>query len=184
VRPAILVNNAGVGLFGLHADTALEDEQRMLDLNIVTLTRLTKLLLPGIVAQRGKILNVASTAAFQPGPFMAVYYATKAYVLSYSEALAEELASSGVTVTALCPGPTASGFQDKADMHASALVNGKKLPTAAEVADYAMRALDGGKRVAVHGAMNRLMVQSLRLLPRRAVTRTVHAMSRPVAKAA
>jgi len=181
IEPTILVNNAGVGLFGLHAETTLEDEQKMINLNLVALTRLTKLLLPGIIARRGRILNVASTASFQPGPFMAVYYATKAYVLSYSEALAEELAPAGVTVTALCPGPTESGFQDKARMHASALVNGKRLPTAAEVAEYAMVALDRGQRVAVHGCANRAMVQLLRFLPRRAITRTVYRLSRPVA---
>jgi len=138
-----LVNNAGFGLFGKHVDTQLHDEQQMIDVNITALTRLTKLLLPAMVERgRGRLLNVASTAAFQPGPYMAVYYATKAYVLSYSEALAEELRGTGVTVTVLCPGPTTSGFQDKADMHDSALVKGKKLPSAKEVADYAVKAKD------------------------------------------
>ncbi len=179
VRPAVLVNNAGVGLFGRHAETALEDEQRMINLNVVTLTRLTKLLLPGLIAQRGRILNLASTASFQPGPYMAVYYATKAYVLSYSEALAEELADTGVTVTALCPGPTRSGFQDKADMHDSALVKGKKLPTSKEVADFGLRALFAGRRVAVHGWMNAVMAQSVRFMPRRLATYLVAQMSRP-----
>lgn len=178
----VLVNNAGFGLFGRHVDTALGDEQQMIDVNVVTLTRLTKRLLPGMVARgRGRVLNVASTAAFQPGPYMAVYYATKAYVLSYSEALAEELAGTGVGVTALCPGPTASGFQDKAAMHDSALVKGKRLPTADEVAAYGVRALLAGRRVAVPGLMNRLMVQSVRFTPRRIVTALVARMSRPVA---
>lgn len=177
----VLVNNAGFGLFGRHAETALHDEQRMIDVNVSTLTRLSKRLLPGMLARgRGRILNLASTAAFQPGPYMAVYYASKAYVLSYSEALAEELAGSGVTVTALCPGPTASGFQDKADMHDSALVKGKRLPTAAEVADYGVRALMAGRRVAVPGLMNRAMAQSVRFTPRRWVTWLVAQMSRPV----
>jgi uncharacterized protein len=181
IAPRILINNAGFGLYGLHTDTALEDEQAMLNLNIVTLTRLTKLLLPAMLAAKdGKILNVASTAAFQPGPYMAVYYATKAYVLSYSEALAEELAGSGITVTALCPGPTASGFQDKAAMHDSALVKGKKLPSAKEVADDAMRAMDRGQRVAIHGMKNWLLAQSIRFTPRRMVTWLVARMSRPV----
>jgi uncharacterized protein len=175
-----LVNNAGFGLFGKHVDTAMEDEQQMIDVNITTLTRLTKRLLPAMARRgSGRVLNVASTAAFQPGPYMAVYYATKAYVLSYSEALAEELRGSGVSVTALCPGPTASGFQDKADMHDSALVKGKKLPTAKEVADYAVAALDRGQTVAIHGAMNWLMAQSPRFTPRSIVTRIVAAMSRP-----
>lgn len=177
----VLVNNAGFGLFGKHASTDLADEQRMIDLNITALTRLTKLLLPPMLARkRGRILNVASTAAFQPGPYMAVYYATKAYVLSYSEALQEELRGSGVTVTALCPGPTASGFQDRADMHDSALVKGKRLPTAQAVATYAVEAMNRGQTVAIHGFMNWLMAQSVRLTPRGMATRMVAAMSRPV----
>jgi hypothetical protein len=181
LAPRILVNNAGFGLYGLHVESSLDDEQAMLNLNIVTLTRLTKLLLPDMLAAKsGNIVNVASTAAFQPGPYMAVYYATKAYVLSYSEALAEELSDSGVVVTALCPGPTASGFQDKAAMHDSALVKGKKLPTAKDVADYAIRAMDSGRRIAIHGVMNRLLAQSIRVTPRRMVTWLVAKLSRPV----
>ncbi|HYF43424.1 MAG TPA: SDR family oxidoreductase [Ramlibacter sp.] len=176
----VLVNNAGFGVFGKHVDTDLGDEQQMLDVNITSLTRLTKLLLPGMVQRgRGRVLNVASTASFQPGPYMAVYYATKAYVLSYSEALGEELAGTGVTVTALCPGPTASGFQDRAAMHDSALVKGKKLPTAAEVARYGVQAMLRGRRVAIHGCLNWLMAQSVRFTPRRMVTWLVAQMSRP-----
>jgi uncharacterized protein len=177
----VLVNCAGFGIFGKHVDTKLADEQQMIDLNITTLTRLTKLLLPAMVARgSGRILNVASTAAFQPGPYMAVYYATKAYVLSYSEAIGEELRGTGVSVTALCPGPTASGFQDKADMHDSALVKGKRLPSTKDVADYAVKAMHRGQRVAIHGGMNWLMAQSLRLTPRAVATRFVAAMSKPV----
>jgi uncharacterized protein len=181
IVPHILINNAGFGVYGKHAETDLAQEQAMIDLNIVTLTRLTKLLLPGMLAARdGRIVNVASTASFQPGPYMAVYYATKAFVLSYSEALAEELQGSGVTVTALCPGPTASGFQDKADMHDSALVKGKRLPSAKAVADYAVRAMKRGQRVAIHGSMNWMLAQSIRFTPRRMVTWLVAKMSRPV----
>ena len=100
----ILVNNAGFGVYGFFAQTPLEKELAMIQVNITALTHLTKLLLPGMLERRrGRILNVASTAAFQPGPLMAVYYATKAYVLSFSEALANETAGTGVTVTALCP---------------------------------------------------------------------------------
>ncbi len=176
----VLVNNAGFGVFGKHVDSPLADEQQMIDVNITALTRLTKLLLPGLVQRgRGRILNVASTASFQPGPYMAVYYATKAYVLSYSEALAEELAGTGVTVTALCPGPTASGFQDRAAMQDSALVRGKNLPTAAEVARYGVAAMLRGQRVAIHGWMNWAMAQSVRFTPRRLVTALVALMSRP-----
>jgi short-subunit dehydrogenase len=123
---------------------------------------------------QGRILNVASTAAFQPGPLMAVYYATKAYVLSFSEALAEELRGSGVTVTALCPGPTESGFQAGADMESSRLVKGRKLPTSAEVAAYAVAAMDSGRVVAVHGLRNRILAESARVTPRSVMRRVVH----------
>ncbi|MCU0869052.1 MAG: SDR family oxidoreductase [Burkholderiales bacterium] len=177
----VLVNNAGFGLFGLHADTDLAAEQQMLDVNITALTRLVKHFLPGMVRRgRGRILNLASTASFQPGPYMAVYFATKAYVLSYSEAIAEELRGTGVTVTALCPGPTASGFQDAAAMHDSAMVKGKRLPTSAEVARLGLAAMDRGQRVAIHGLLNWLQAQSVRLAPRAMVTRVVAMISRPV----
>jgi len=109
---------------------------------------------------------------------MAVYYATKAFVLSFSEAIASELEGTGVSVTALCPGPTASGFQDKADMHASALVKGKKLPTAQAVAAQGYRAMQRGQRVFIPGVMNWLMAQSTRFAPRSVVTGLVKAMSR------
>lgn len=178
--PDHLVNNAGVGLYGLFADTRLDDELAMMTLNMTAATVLTKRLLPGIVARRGRILNVASTASFQPGPYMSVYYATKAYLLSFSEALAEELAGTGVTVTALCPGPTASGFQDKAAMHDSALVKDRRLPAADEVGAAGYDAMRAGRRVYVHGASNRALVQTLRVTPRRMVTALVRRMSVPV----
>ena len=112
----VLVNDAGFGVYGFFADTPLEKELAMIQVNVTALTHLTKLFLPGMLERRrGRILNVASTAAFQPGPLMAVYYATKAYVLSFSEALGNETAGSGVTVTALCPGPTLTHFQRRAD---------------------------------------------------------------------
>ena len=113
----VLVNNAGFGAQGKFAELPLERQLAMLQVNITSLTHLTRLLLPGMIERRrGGILNVASTAAFQPGPGMAVYFATKAYVLSFSEALAEELAGTGVTVTAVCPGPTATNFGAAANM--------------------------------------------------------------------
>ena len=181
IHPRVLVNNAGFGLYGLHASTDIAREQAMIDLNVTALMRLTKRLLPSMLAARdGRILNVASTASFQPGPYMAVYYATKAFVLSYSEALAEELDGSGVTVTALCPGPTASGFQEEAAMQASGLVKGKRLPSAKVVADYGLRAMRRGQRVAIHGSANWLLAQSVRFTPRRVVTRLVAMLSKPV----
>ena len=110
-----LANNAGFGLFGPFKETPLQQELQMIQVNIVTLTELTKYFLPGMLKNKdGKILNVASTAAFQPGPFMAVYFATKAYVLSLSEAMAEEVRGTNVHVSVLCPGPTATGFQNRA----------------------------------------------------------------------
>lgn len=175
-----LVNNAGYGSFGEFKDSALGPELAMMQLNMTTVVVLTKLFMPDLIATRGKVLNTASTAAFQPGPYMAVYYATKAFVLSFSEAIASELEGTGVSVTALCPGPTASGFQDKADMHASALVKGKKLPTADAVAAQGYRAMQRGQRVFIPGVMNWLMAQSTRFAPRSVVTGLVKAMSKPV----
>lgn len=178
-----LVNNAGFGNFGLFAQTDLDHEIAMMRLNMESLTILSKRFLPGIIARKGKIMNVASTAAFQPGPYMAVYYATKAYVLSFSEALAAELEGTGVTVTALCPGPTASGFQDKAALHDSALVKGKRLPSANQVAISGYRAMHQGQRVHIPGIMNWLMAQSIRFTPRRLVTSLVKQLTRPLGAA-
>jgi len=122
------------------------------------------------------VMNVASTASFQPGPLMAVYYATKSYVLSFSEALHEETRGTGVSVTALCPGPTASGFQAAADMELSPLVANRKLPSAADVAAYGVKAMQRGDAVAVPGAMNKIMAASVRLTPRPVIRRLVRKM--------
>ena len=171
IRIEALINNAGFGLFGEFRGTSWEREAQMIDLNIRALTELTKSLLPHMLEQgQGRIMNVASTAAFQPGPGMAVYFASKAYVLHFSEALAHELNGTGITVTALCPGGTASGFQAAAEMEASAAVKGKKLPSSLDVARYGYRAMMNGKRVAIHGLMNRVMALSVRFSPRRMVT--------------
>jgi len=175
-----LANNAGYGEFGEFKDTGLPKDLAMMQLNMASVVILTKLLLPNLITARGKILNTVSTAAFQPGPYMAVYYATKAFVLSFSEAIAAELEGTGVTVTALCPGPTASGFQDKANMHDSALVKGKKLPTAEAVAKIGYQAMQNGKRVVIPGAMNWVLAQSVRFTPRNMVTSLVKSMSKPV----
>jgi len=170
----VLVNNAGFGLYGPFLDAPLDTDLSMIQVNIVALTELTKRLLPAMVARRrGRILNVASTAAFFPGPLMAVYYATKAYVLSFSEAIANELQGSGVTVTALCPGPTASGFQAAASLEESKLVAGKRLPTAREVAQEGYDALMSGKTVAVTGLSNKVQVLAPRLFPRRMISSVV-----------
>lgn len=169
-----LINNAGFGTSGFFTDTDLQKEVEMINLNITALTYLTKIYakemkLRGI----GKIMNVSSTAAFQPGPLMAVYYATKAYVQSFSEALANELKGTGVTVTTLCPGPTASGFQSAANINNVRLVKGRKLPSSAEVALFGYNAMMKGKTVAVHGFINKIVAQSYRFLPRKLITSAV-----------
>lgn len=169
-----LINNAGIGDFAYFADSDARKIEQMITLNVNTLTMLTRYFLPSIVAQKGKIMNLASTAAFQPGPTMAVYYATKAYVLSFSEALQEELRGTGVTVTALCPGPTQSSFQKTAHLEESKLVKNRKLPTAEEVAQYGFKKMIEGKSVAIHGWMNFLVAQSVRFSPRALVVRLVH----------
>jgi uncharacterized protein len=166
-----LVNNAGLGSSGPFLESDLRGELEMIQVNIVALTQLTKLLLPGMVARRrGRILNVASTASFQPGPLMAVYYATKAYVLSFSEALAEELRNTGVTVTALCPGPTETAFAAVAGVGTVRLFTLMKPASSAAVARTGYEAMKRGRRVVVHGLMNKLLTQSLRATPRRVVT--------------
>jgi short-subunit dehydrogenase len=167
----ILVNNAGFGVYGFFAQTPLEKELAMIQVNITALTHLTKLLLPGMLERRrGRILNVASTAAFQPGPLMAVYYATKAYVLSFSEALANETGGTGVTVTALCPGPTITEFQKQAGLEMTRLFKSPLVMDAPTVARAGYEGMMRGKRVVVPGATNRTLVQALRVTPRRLAT--------------
>jgi uncharacterized protein len=132
-----------------------------------------------MVANRnGHVLNVASTASFFPGPLMAVYYATKHYVLAFSEGIAEELRETGVTITALCPGPTESGFQAGAAMESSKLVKGKRLPSSAEVAAFGWKAMERGDVVAVHGMQNKLNAFSTRFTPRPVMRRMVARVQR------
>lgn len=172
---AYIINNAGFGDYGDFVKSSWQKEQNMINLNVMTLTYLSKVYGEKFAkAGEGHIVNVASTAAFQPGPLMAVYFATKSYVLHFSEAIASELRSRGVRVTALCPGPTASKFQEAAAMSESKLVQGKKLPTAAQVARYGYRAMKRGKVVAIHGASNKIGAYAVRLLPRRTVRALVH----------
>lgn len=166
----VLVNNAGFADFGPFLDAAPDKLTEMMQLNVVTLTDLTRELVPAMVDQGfGRVMNVASTAAFFPGPLMAVYYATKAYVLSFSEGLAEELKGTGVTVTALCPGPTESGFQARAAMEDSKLVRGRRIMSSETVAKLGVEGMLAGKPVVVTGLKNRLMVLSPRFMPRRLV---------------
>lgn len=166
-----LVNNAGFGGRGAFWETEERTELDMLQVNIVALTQLTRLLLPPMVARNsGRILNVASTAAFQPGPYMAVYYASKAYVLSLSEAVADELRDTGVTVTALCPGPTATGFAAVAGTEGSKLFRLSKPMSSDDVAQAGYKAMLAGRRLVVTGMKNKLLAQAVRVSPRRMVT--------------
>jgi short-subunit dehydrogenase len=166
----VLVNNAGFGQYGLFAENDLEQCLRQIQLNVTTLTHLTRLYLPEMLGRKsGRILNVASTAAFQPGPLMAVYFATKAYVLHFSEALANELAGSGVTVTCLCPGATATEFHKRANATAMRLL-GMGTMDARTVAEDGYRALMAGKPVVISGFKNWVIAQSVRFSPRKVVT--------------
>jgi hypothetical protein len=166
----VLVNNAGYGMRGAFAEVPSDESLGQIQLNVTALTHLTKLFLQPMIEKRsGKILNVASTAGFQPGPLMAVYYATKAYVISFSEALANELQGTGVSVTCLCPGPTDTEFQGRAGTEDSLLKRMRPM-TAKAVASDGYRALMKGKPLVISGFRNWLLAESLRISPRRVVT--------------
>lgn len=165
LRVDILINNAGFGARGDFTELDLATQTRMIDLNCRTLVALCHEVLPGMIARgSGGILNVASTAAFQPGPWMAVYYATKAFVLSFSEGLHEEVKAKGVRVAALCPGATKTEFGDVADMTSSTLFKFAGDPGA--VVRDGMRALDGNRAVKVSGLANAVLAGSIRFTPR------------------
>ncbi|HVA81351.1 MAG TPA: SDR family oxidoreductase [Candidatus Binataceae bacterium] len=171
-----LVNNAGFGTRGRFDSLPLGRELEQIDLNVSALVALTRLCIPAMLERRrGVVINVASTAAFQPVPWMATYGATKAFVLSFSEALAEECRASGVTIMALCPGPTRTGFQAVADT-ASAHVAANAYMDAATVVRQAIAAARKGKAVKINGAMNLLMAESTRIAPRAIVRRIAGAM--------
>lgn len=162
----ILINNAGFGLRGPFADTDWATEARMIQVNITALAHLTKLFLPEMRRRgAGRILNVASTAAFAPGPLMSVYYATKAFVVSFSHAIANEMKGSGVTVTVLCPGPTITDFQRRAGIEDSKLFRGPAM-SAAEVAREGFQAMMEGRAEIIAGARNRRLILGTRLAPR------------------
>jgi short-subunit dehydrogenase len=162
-----LVNNAGFGDSGFFAESDWPKQEQMINLNIMSLAHLTWLFLPDMISRnRGKIMNVASTAAFIPGPTMAVYYATKAFVLSFSQAIDNEVRDHGITVTSLCPGPTRSGFRDTASPEDSWIPEKDKTPGAREVAEYGYYSMMSGKTVAIHGFTNKILAHSARIIPR------------------
>jgi len=175
----ILINNAGFGAYGQFAQMSEQEIQGQIDLNITALTQLTRLFLPPmLVRHSGRIMNVASTAGFQPGPLLAVYYATKAYVISFSEAIANELRNSGVTVTCFCPGATHTGFAKRSGTEKSRLFKQLGGMSAEKVALDGYRAVMEGRTLAISGMHNWVVAQSTRFAPRKMVT----AVSRWVAE--
>lgn len=173
-----LINNAGFGARGSFAEIDLAEQKRMIALNCTALMELCHHVLPGMIsAKRGGILNVASTASFQPGPWMAVYYATKAFVLSFSEALHEEVREHGVRVAALCPGPTRTEFADIAGMRDSELFKRFASPSDAVVRD-GLAALEHNQAVKISGALNAIMAESIRFTPRTLARRIAGGMQK------
>ncbi|MBQ4379446.1 MAG: SDR family oxidoreductase [Treponema sp.] len=175
----ILVNNAGFGDFSLFADSSLQKQQSMIQLNVTSLTELTKYFLPQFISRKsGRILNVASIASFMPGPKMAVYYATKAFVRSFSEALSVELKHSGVTVTALCPGPVSTDFWDRAEAQKSSLFKHFLFADSKKVALYGYRRLMKGKVLAIPYFSTRVCVFLTKILPRSLVRNLIYAVQK------
>lgn len=166
----VLVNNAGFGDYGRYADCDWDKQQRMIHVNILALMQMTRLFLPQMLQRGcGRVLNLASLAAFFPGPYMSAYYASKAFVLSFSQALSAELAGSGVTVTAVCPGPVKTGFEAASGPGTAKLFATLKNATAIEVALLAWHAVMRGKPVAIYGGLNKAFVFGARLVPRSVV---------------
>ena len=181
IRVDVLVNNAGFGTIGPFVRQALDGQLRMVQVNVTALVHLTGLFLPEMVARgTGRILNVASTAAFQPGPLMAVYYASKAFVLSFSEALWEEARGTGVKVSCLCPGSTVSKFREVAGTNKVRLSRaGAQMPSMT-VARMGYGAWQSNKRVEVTGARNRAIASVVRFLPRTTLLRLVRNIQSPI----
>ncbi|HEV2396640.1 MAG TPA: SDR family oxidoreductase [Candidatus Sulfotelmatobacter sp.] len=180
VSVEILVNNAGFGAYGEFAQMDEKEIRGQIHLNVTALTELTRLFLPAMIERgSGRIMNVASTAGFQPGPLMAVYYATKAYVISFSEAIANEVKDSGVTVTCFCPGATQTGFAERAGNDKTRVFKRAGVMAADKVALDGYRAVMEGRTLAISGLQNWLVAQSTRLAPRRLVTALSRWVSEP-----
>lgn len=171
-----LINNAGLGGYGNFHERDLKKELDMIQLNITSLTELTHLILPEMVKRKsGKILNTASSAGFLPGPLQSVYYATKAYVVSFSQGIAQEVVNTGVTVSALCPGPVKTEFEKAAGMEGSGLF--EKSATAISTAQKGYKAMEKGKLIIItDGALNFVINWVLPFVPRRTVLRMVQKM--------
>jgi uncharacterized protein len=175
-----LVNNAGYGVAGGFDGSAEGEQLGMVDLNVRALTELTHIYWPGMLAKkRGGVLNVASTAAFQPGPLMAVYYASKAYVLSFSEALWKEALGTGVHVSCLCPGPTVSNFRQRAGTGKTRLTRVGAPMSAASVARMGYRAFQRNKRVMITGGRNKMLARMAPFMPRGVLLSMVHNLQSP-----
>ena len=174
-----LVNNAGFGLTGSFLGQDEAELLEMVELNVTTLTLLTRRLVPAMVAAgSGAVLNLSSVAGFQPGPFMAVYYATKAYVLSFTEALHSELASRGIKVTVLCPGPVPTEFAARAGISDRSMAPSLLTKSADDVAEAGYRGLMEGRRTVVPGFINNLVIALIRFLPRQLLLRVVDSRQR------
>jgi uncharacterized protein len=171
VTVGILINNAGFGKFGPFSESNWVTEMKMIQVNIVSLTCLTKLILQDMLKRNeGRICNIASTAGFRPGPLMAVYFATKAYVLSFSEAIAEEVRGTGVSITTFCPGATKTNFNKTAGLDDSQYLRIKKATSPRAVAVYCYKHLMRGDGVVVHGYFNRILLLAQRFVPRKLVS--------------
>jgi len=174
-----LINNAGFGGYGKFHTTDWTHEEKMIQVNITSLVNLSKLFVKDMVKRNsGRILNVASTAAFQPGPLMSIYYASKAFVVSFSEAMAYELKDTNVTVTALCPGPTKSNFHIAANIKESKLTKGRHIPTSYDVALFGYKAMMKGKTTVIEGAMNKFLRFASWILPMKTVLATVYKLQK------
>ena len=171
----VLINNAGFGIFGTFSNTDWQRESDMLNLHIITTTHLTKLVLKGMLEREsGKILNMSSLAAFQPGPMMSLYYASKSYILSFSEAIANELRGTGVTVTVLCPGQTKTSFQEVvSEGNCSENKISFNMGCAETVAKYGYEAMQKGKTVAIPGALNKFLSKLPRFVSRKTATAVI-----------
>jgi uncharacterized protein len=180
---AYLINNAGFGTYGEFVDIPVSRNLSLIELNISALTHLCYLFLPSMLAKgKGRIMNVASVAAFMPGPNAAVYFASKAYVLNFSEALHQELKGKGITVTTLCPGPTESEFMKVSGMENSSMVHGKKLDDARKVAKKGVSAMRKGQRVYIYGIINKILAYSAKWTPRSIGLSITAMLQKPVKK--